>query len=275
MTGESKSLAIVDEHYAVEHLSLYSEFLDRLVFIDVFLPQNVPDPLQLPLLLINDGQDLPKMPFASIISDLMQNDEIEPLLAVGIYCNEDRKLEYGTADEPDYLNRGARAKYHRKFVIRELIPFIRLKYHLPAIKDTAFAGFSLGGLSALDIVWKHPEIFNTAAVFSGSFWWRSKSLDHGYHEDTDRIMHKLIRNGKFAPNLSFFLQAGQLDERMDRNNNGIIDSIDDTLDIIKELVSKGYATGDHIRYFEMPEGRHDVPTWAKAFPEFLKWRYGK
>ncbi|MES2646246.1 MAG: alpha/beta hydrolase-fold protein [Bacteroidota bacterium] len=275
MTRETTSLAIIDEHYAVEHLSLFSEFLDRAILIDVYLPKNVREPESLPLLLVNDGQDLPKMPFASILSELVQNDEIDPVLAVGIYCNEDRRLEYGTADEPDYLNRGSRAKFHRKFVIKELIPYIRLNYHLPPIKNTAFAGFSLGGLSALDIVWKHPEIFNTAAVFSGSFWWRSRALDHGYNEDTDRIMHKLIRNGKFAPNLSFFLQAGQLDERMDRNNNGIIDSIDDTLDIIKELKLKGYESGDQIRYFEMPEGRHDVPTWANAFPEFLKWRYGK
>ena len=28
-------------------------------------------------------------------------------------------------------------------------------------------------------------------------------------------------------------------KHMDRNNNGIIDSIDDTLDMIKELVAKG------------------------------------
>ena len=268
-------MAIVDEQYAVEHISLYSEFLDRDVWIDVYLPKNVANPASLPLLLINDGQDLPKMPFASMLSGMVQSEEIMPVVAVGIYCNHDRKLEYGTAEEPDYMNRGSRAKYHSKFVLKELIPYIRVKYHLPGTSDTAFAGFSLGGLSALDIVWKHPEIFNTAAVFSGSFWWRSRALDNGYDENADRIMHKLIRNGRYAPSLKFFLQTGNLDETMDRNNNGIIDSIDDTLDLISELENKGYRKDEHIHYLEMLNGCHDVVTWGTAFPEFLKWRYRK
>ena len=126
MVGESKSLITVDEHYAVEHIWLYSEFLDRDVLLDVYLPKNIAVPSSLPLLLINDGQDLPKMPFATILSEMVRNGKIVPVIAVGIYCNEDRKLEYGTADEPDYLNRGSRAKYHRKFATKELIPYIHL-----------------------------------------------------------------------------------------------------------------------------------------------------
>jgi hypothetical protein len=65
-----------------------------------------------------------------------------------------------------------------------------------------------------------------------------------------------------------------MDETMDRNNNGIIDSIDDTLDLIKELERKGYRKED-ITYLEFANGKHDIPTWAKAMPEFLKWGWGK
>jgi len=57
---------------------------------------------------------------------------------------------------------------------------------------------------------------------------------------------------------------------MDRNKNGIIDSIDDTRDLISELVKKGYEEGRDISYLEMPDGRHDIETWAKAMPDFLK-----
>jgi len=63
-----------------------------------------------------------------------------------------------------------------------------------------------------------------------------------------------------------------LDENADRNNNGIIDSIDDTLDLIVELKAKGY-TDEHIEYLLLADGKHDVPTWANAFPAFLKWGY--
>jgi enterochelin esterase-like enzyme len=274
MTSDHVQKSTVEGKYYIEHLKLKSEFLDRFVQVDIYLPQNVPEPSSLHLLLVNDGQDLPKMPFAPMLNRLVEKEEIEPLVAVGMHCNEDRKLEYGTADELDYQHRGSRARYHRKFVLKELIPFLKHKYHVPAFRSVSFAGFSLGGLSAMDIVWKHPEIFDTAAVFSGSFWWRSKSLGHGYNEETDRIMHRLVRNGAYAENLSFFFEAGCHDEKMDRNQNGIIDSIDDTLDLISELAKKGYVNGRQIKYLELPEGRHDVHTWALAFPDFLKWKYG-
>jgi hypothetical protein len=61
---------------------------------------------------------------------------------------------------------------------------------------------------------------------------------------------------------------------MDRNNNGIIDSIDDTLALIDELAAKGYNKTEDISYYELADGRHDVPTWAKAFPVFLEWGWG-
>jgi predicted alpha/beta superfamily hydrolase len=136
------------------------------------------------------------------------------------------------------------------------------------------AGFSLGGLSALDIVWNHAGEFQKVGVFSGSLWWRRKGYDDGYDDEKDRLMHLQVRHGIMHPWLQFFLQTGVLDEKADRNNNGIIDSIDDALDLIVELKAKGY-TDEHIHYLQMDDGKHDVPTWARAFPEFLKWGWAK
>ena len=67
---------------------------------------------------------------------------------------------------------------------------------------------------------------------------------------------------------------GTQDETADRNNNGVIDSIDDTLGLIDELVKKGYRRDSAIRFLELKDGKHDVPTWAIAFPYFLKWGWG-
>jgi enterochelin esterase-like enzyme len=126
----------------------------------------------------------------------------------------------------------------------------------------------------VDIVWNHPYEFLHVGVFSGSLWWRTKALDDGYDEDKDRIMHTQVREGIYAPWLKFFFQTGVQDETADRNNNGIIDSIDDTMDLIKELVKKGYHRKKDIVYKEYEDGRHDVTTWGRAMPEFLKWAFG-
>src|SRR5262249_6152174 len=139
----------------------------------------------------------------------------------------------------------------------------------------SFAGFSLGGLSALDIVWNHPQAFSKAGVFSGSLWWRTKGLDDGYNEDSDRIMHAQVRAGQYHPGQQFFFETGTQDETADRNKNGVIDSIDDTVALIEALVAKGYDRERDIRYLELPDGKHDVPTWTRAFPVFLKWGWGK
>jgi enterochelin esterase-like enzyme len=133
----------------------------------------------------------------------------------------------------------------------------------------------MGGLSAMDIAWNHPEMFRKVGVFSGSLWWRKRDAHSLFYSDhRDRIMHQRIRNGKMKHGLHFWFQTGTEDEASDRNNNGVIDSIDDTLDLIAELTKKGYRPFKDIHYLEMVGGRHDTATWAKAMPEFLKWAFG-
>jgi len=132
----------------------------------------------------------------------------------------------------------------------------------------------LSKMSAMDIVWNHASEFNKVGLFSPSLWWRRKAYEDGYDDELDRLMHLQVRKGGFYPWLQLFIECGKLDETADRNNNGVIDSIDDALDLIVELKAKGY-TDAHIEYLELEDGKHDVPTWRKAFPEFLKWGWGK
>ena len=258
----------------IERTIISSKLLEREVIIDAYLPTNIAHPESMSLLLINDGQDLPKMPFEEILNDLLQENKIEPVLCIGIHCGPERKMEYGVASQPDYKKRGAKAKAYTDFVFSELLPLIRNKYNVPDFKEKSFAGFSLGGLSALDIVWSHPQEFANVGVFSGSLWWRSKGYNEGYDDNKDRIMHQHIRKGGYYPWLKFFFECGTLDEIADRNKNGIVDSIDDTLDLISELGKKGYDN-DAIKYLELEDGKHDVSTWANAFPDFLIWGWGR
>jgi enterochelin esterase-like enzyme len=257
----------------VEQKTVESQYLNRKVTIDVYYPKAFSPSDKPALLLINDGQDLPKMPFAPMLDQLLTKGTIQPLLCIGIHAGEDRRMEYGTAKVLDFMQRGAKAEAHTQFVLNELLPLLKTTYQLNDNLNLSYAGFSLGGLAAVDTVWNYPNLFSVAGVFSGSLWWRSKDLDQGYNEDTDRIMHQLIRSGKYQAGLRFYLTTGSQDETADRNNNGIIDSIDDTLGLIEELKKKGY-TDKEICYINYEDGRHDVETWARAFPAFLEWGWG-
>ena len=261
----------------VENTSIESTFLNRTVKVDFYLPHNISDYSHMSLLLINDGQDMGKIDFESILEKLYADTEsMEPLLCVAIHCGPERKMEYGVVGKPDYKGFGAKAGSYTSFILNELLPFVKRRYDVSSFKEKAFAGFSLGGLTALDIAWNHPGEFNRVGVFSGSLWWRN--IDQhakDYDDDKHRIIHQQIRNGNFIPGLKFFLQCGNKDETKDRNHNGIIDSIDDTRDLVIELEKKGYDADKDIYYLELADGRHDVFTWGKAMPEFLKWGWGK
>lgn len=226
-----------------------------------------------PTLFLNDGQDLKALRMKAVLDSLYEQRAIRPFVLVAVHAG-DRIQEYGTAAQPDYMKRGAKAGLYTDFVLTELLPYIRRHYRVstdPA--QCLFAGFSLGGLSAFDIVFHHPDQFSRAGVFSGSFWWRSKKFDGNYSDDTDRIMHQLVRAGSYKKNLKFWFETGTDDETSDRNNNGIIDAIEDTTDLVDELVQKGYDRQADIRYVEMPGGQHNQETWSRIMPDFLTWAF--
>jgi enterochelin esterase-like enzyme len=259
----------------ITRYKIYSTFLQREVTIDLYLPDGVSGQQGVSLLLINDGQNLEEMNFGALHDRLLTSKKLQPLVCAGIHAGEDRKNEYGTARQPDFAGRGAKAPAYRSFILEEALPFI---YSLTSINKFAtigFAGFSLGGLTALDLVWTHPEIFSIAGVFSGSLWWRSKDIGPGYSDDRDRIMHQAIRNGRYQAGQRFYFTTGSLDETADRNNNGIIDSIDDTEDLIRELQKLGYQRETDIMYINYEDGAHDIKTWGTAMPGFLTWGWGR
>lgn len=226
--------------------------------------------------MLNDGQDSETIQLKQTLEKLTLTKEIEDIIVVAVHAG-DRMQEYGVANKADYKKRGARAKNYTKFIITELIPYLHYRYSISQKQqDHAYAGFSLGGLSALDIAWHHSEYFGKVGAFSGSFWWRQRDTkSRFYSEYRDRIMHQQIRRGKFKEGMKFWFQAGLKDEHSDRNKNGVIDSIDDTLDLIVELTKKGYRPFHDIQYLEMKNGEHNLKTWAEAMPYFLKWAFGK
>ena len=255
-------------------INIDSKLLEREVTCTLLLPdgENIIEPTN--LLLLNDGQEVESLKLIDTLEALYTSNRLRPLLVVAIHANEERQQEYGTAAKADYKKRGTRASQYTTFIKTELLQAVKDFTGLDHFETIAYAGFSLGGLSALDIAWNNPDLFNKVGVFSGSLWWRSKDLSKGYTND-DRIMHSIVRNTEEKPCLKFWLQTGTNDETTDRNKNGIIDSIDDTVDLIKELENKGYTRPADIQYLEMVGGSHDTETWAKAMPKFLCWAFGR
>ncbi len=256
-----------------QELIIKSTVLEREVTCTLLIPDNAGiEPLH--LLLLNDGQEIENLKLTDTLENLYDRNCIKPVLIVAIHAGEERIQEYGIAGKPDYKKRGAKADLYTKFITAELLPEIHKATDIDTFESTAFAGFSLGGLTAMDIAWNNPTLFDKVGAFSASFWWRSKDLAKGYTND-DRLMHSQLKDSEAKPALKFWLQTGTKDESADRNKNGIIDSIDDTIDIIIELEKKGYTRPADIQYLEVVGGEHNTETWGKAMPKFLQWAFGK
>ncbi len=255
---------------------LVSECLGRSVAVSVLLPpgHDAARSMPYPVLYLNDGQDLPRLHLRATLAALWARPGLGPFVVVAPHANEQRTREYGIAGRPDYNGRGDRAGAYTGFVLRELLPWAQARYRATADPaEAVFAGFSLGGLLAFDAVWHHPEAFARAGVFSGSFWWRGRAVGAGY-TPADRLMHQQVQARPVHPGHAFWLQTGTLDERNDRTGTGVIDSIEDCLDLIETLRRQGLDLEKSLRYVQIEGGHHHPDTWGWAMPDFLGWAFG-
>jgi iron(III)-enterobactin esterase len=87
------------------------------------------------------------------------------------------------------------------------------------------------------------------------------------------LLFLLVRQSTHRPGFRAWFQAGTLDEQDDRDQNGVIDAIQDTLELIDELTTLGYVRGQDVFYHEVKGGRHHYDTWAAVLPVFLTWAF--
>lgn len=261
-------------NYADVTHELFSRHLQDFRKVHLYLPPSYRNSTKAyHVLYINDGQDMKMLQLKENLTALYEKGEIEEVIVVTIPAHQ-RIQEYGTAGIPDYKRRGSKAGKYSKFVINELIPFINAQYRTSKfIPKTTIIGFSLGGLTAFDICWNFPFHFGMTGAFSASFWWRNKAYEEDKEHDLGRIMLNTIKQGTKKEGLKFWFQAGTKDENEDRNNNGVIDAIDDTLDMMRGLTEIGYEPKD-MQYEQVEGGEHNYETWSKILPTFLKWAYG-
>lgn len=226
-----------------------------------------------PVLYLNDGQDSAFLRVQPTLETLYAEGAIVPLIVVAVAASADRLNEYGTASTTNAQQQGARAGAYTTFMLDEVLPAINSRYRTATgPQSTAIAGMSLGGLSAFDLAWNHPDTFGVAGAFSGSFWWRTSDGTPAQRQES-RIAHALVRQGQFHPGQRFWFQAGTRDETSDRDGNGVIDAVQDTTELIDELTARGYQRERDVAYLQVEGGEHTVGTWANAMPAFLRWAF--
>lgn len=267
--------APVPLHYTVVHVDSFpSLLLNERRVVDVYLPPGYDSTgkPRYPVLYLNDGQDAEALGLLPTLDSLTARRRIPPIIVVALHANAQRMQDYGTAGTPNAQGFGARARLYERFVLEEVIPWTNTSYRTrtgPA--QTAVLGSSLGGLGAFDIAWRHPDVFGTAGALSGSFWWRTQD---GTTEEkqASRVAIRMAEETNPLPRLRLWFETADQDETSDRDGNGVIDSIQDTEDLVNALVARGYTRGKDVVHVTV-SGGHDKETWGRVLPSFLVFAF--
>ena len=246
--------------------------LGRRLTLTVYLPPGYTHDHVHPLLVAHDGQEMGAWKLAGALASHHAACRITPVVAA-IPASHDRMHDYGTAGRLNADGLGARAAEVQAFAADTVVPLLRRRYQIsrrPA--QIGVMGASLGGLSAFDLAWRRPEVFGVAGLFSGSFWWRTSNASIA-EQQASRLVHQRVRETVAKTPLRLWFQAGTQDEQADRDGNGVIDAIQDTTELVDELVAKGFTRGRDVVYHETAGGRHHPDTWARELPEFLRWSF--
>lgn len=141
------------------------------------------------------------------------------------------------------------------FLVKELVPMLRLKYHVtsnPA--STIVAGSSYGALAAVFAGLRYAEIFGNVISLSGSFWWRPAS-----EKDGQWLAKQVVASPKVA--LRFCLEVGLME--------GYSMQIADNRRMRDVLATKGYPIG----YAEY-NGGHSFLNWSSGTANGLVFLLG-
>jgi enterochelin esterase-like enzyme len=243
--------------------------------VEVYLPPGYGSELtrRYPVLYSNDGQGLGGIDIGTLMATQVLAGRMVPIIIVGIHSDTDwRNEEYALAGKQAMTVNGAGAAAFQQFVLDSVMPLIEERYRVArGPSHTALMGWSLGGLSAFDMVWNHPERFGIAGLFSGSFWWRDNN-GTAAERQAGRLTHRMVREGVAHPGQRYWFVAGRQEETDDRDDNGVIDAIQDADELIGEMERKGFRRGGDIGW-KVVDGDHSLTTWARVLPEFLVWAF--
>jgi len=139
------------------------------------------------------------------ITEFMSNAGLcPPMIVVGIlhpYRMTD--LTFGTDKEtPGIVGRG------EKFILyleKELMPYIESKY--PTAPNKIFIGHSVGGLSVVNTLIHHPNLFDAYVSLDGALWWNNQQIV------TDAKL--ILANENYKRKTLFMALANRMERGMD------------------------------------------------------------
>jgi enterochelin esterase-like enzyme len=231
---------------ALEELTVGSRALGRDAALTVYLPARFRRSARHPLLIVHDGADYLRYAAAKTVLDNLIHRLDVTSLVVAFTHPGDRLAEY-----PDHDG-------HAAFVAEELVPF--LQQRLPLIEQPrgrALMGSSFGGVATLSTAVRHPRVFGSLIVQSGSFVFTDIGFDHGGGPAFDPVVQFMNRYRAAPVRVAdrLHLSCGVYEPLITPN---------------RAMVPVFRSTGMDVRYVEARDG-HNWENWRDRLRDALSW----
>jgi alpha-glucosidase len=142
---------------------------------------------------------------------------------------------------------------YMSFVVEVVKPYIDQEYRTkPGREHTAIMGSSLGGLISHYAIYKYPQVFSKAGIFSPSYWVSEKVFE-------------LTKDNPVPEDARLYLLVGGQEGAM------MYEPMERMYQFIKD---NGHPAG-HIAAKNNPEGKHNEPFWRSEFKEAIRWLFEK
>jgi predicted alpha/beta superfamily hydrolase len=169
-------------HISNQVITIPSKVLnqERQVYIHVPKQDSANPNKTFPVLYLLDGENHFHI-LSAYIDYLSHWEIIPPIIVVGIISKDRRKdltptksiIDYDGKVDSVYNTSGGNEQFFQ-FMQAELIPYIEKKYKVEPYK--IFAGHSFGGITTLNCMLTHPDMFNAYIAISPSLWWDNKYI---------------------------------------------------------------------------------------------------
>ncbi len=248
------------------HAQVPSQHLQHKRDVLVWLPPNYSEASRYPVLYVHDGNNLfdRRTTFGGVewqldenARRLIQQQQIHPVIIVGIYNTADRMAEYiWHADTYNGNTHGGKGADYARFLVKELKPFIDQTYSTrPEREHTAIMGSSLGGLISFDTARAYPEVFSKVGMLSPSVWWK------------DQQAVKDIAS--LSKNTRVWVDMGT---REGQNPDAMLGA---AKNFVSGLESAGFEHFKNLAFHIEEGGDHSESAWARRIHRPLSFFYGK
>ena len=214
--------------------------------VTLYLPARFRRTARYPLLIVHDGGDYLEYASAkTVLDNLIHRLDVAELVAAFVYPG-DRLTEY------------ANSAAHARYLTAELLP--RLEAELPLVSRPSgrcLMGSSFGGVASLATAYRHPDVYGSLLLQSGSFVFTDIGQNHGGGSPFEPVV-RFINRYRAAPRRvadRLFVSCGVYEPLIVPN---------------RSMVPVFEAAGMAVRYVEARDG-HSWENWRDRLRDGLSW----